>query len=81
MICCPIIAIKYNIKVGGAKKLGPNLGNKSKYFPHYKTLQLYLWLRTRLVGIYWILQFKQRNTLILTLIKKADSSFNKDSLN
>ena len=30
---------KYDIKIGGVNKLVPNLGNKSKYFLHYRNLQ------------------------------------------
>ena len=36
---CKDIADWYDIKVGGVKKLIPNLGNKVKYIVHYKNLQ------------------------------------------
>ena len=39
---CRDITNKYEIKVGGVKKLIPNLGNKIKYIVHYKNLQYYL---------------------------------------
>ena len=32
------IANEYDIKIGGVKKLAPNLGNKSKYALHYRNL-------------------------------------------
>ena len=56
---CKEIVDKYNIKVGGVKKLIPNLGNKSKYVVHYKNIQLYLSLGMKLTKIYRVLQFKQ----------------------
>ena len=39
---CSNIANKYDIKIDGANKLIPNLGNKSKYVLQYGNLQLYL---------------------------------------
>ena len=56
---CKSIANKYEIKVGDVKKLIPNLGNKTKYVVHYKNLQLYLALGTKLTKIHRVLQFKQ----------------------
>ena len=35
-------ADEYDIKVGGVKKLIPNLRDKTKYVLHYRNLQLYL---------------------------------------
>ena len=56
VICCwgivKKIADKYQIKVGNVKKLIPNLGNKTKYVLHYKTLQLYLSLGMKLTEIH-----------------------------
>ena len=54
---CKSIADEYDIKVGGVKKLIPNLGNKTNYVLHYKNLQLYLWLGIKLTKIhkYYIL--------------------------
>ena len=53
------IADKYGINVGDVKKLVPNLGNKINDVLHYRNLQLYLSLRTKLTKIYKILRFKQ----------------------
>ena len=56
---CSDIVNKYEIKVGGVKKLIPNLGDKIKYVVHYKNLQYYLSLGIKLVKIHRILSFKQ----------------------
>ena len=53
------IADKYNIKIGGVKKLVPNLGKKTTYTVHYMNLQLYLSLGIKLIKINKILKFKQ----------------------
>ena len=52
---CKKIAGKYEIKVGDVKKLIPNLGNKTDYVVHYKNLQLYLSLGTKLTKIHKVL--------------------------
>ena len=63
----------YEIKIGDVNKLVPNLGNKSKYFLHYKNLQLYLSFGMKLVKVRTILKLKQsdrlKNTLILIQTK------------
>ena len=51
------------MKIGGVNKLAPNLFNKSKYLLDYKTLQLYLSLRMKLVSVHRIVKFKQSNWL------------------
>ena len=56
---CKNIAYKYNIKVGGVKKLVPNLDKKTNYTVHYNNLQLYILLGIKLIKIYKILKFKQ----------------------
>ena len=56
---CRDIADWYGIKVGGVKKLIPNLGDKVKYVVHYRNLQYYLSLGMKLVKIHRILSFKQ----------------------
>ena len=60
---CKDIVDRYNIKVGGAKKLFPNLYDKIKYPVHYKNLIYYLKLGIKLKKIYRILKFKQKNWL------------------
>ena len=54
---------KYNIKVGGVKKLIPNLYDKIRYPVHYKKLKYYLSLGMKLVKIHRIFTFKQKNWL------------------
>ena len=60
---CKDIADQYNIKIGGVKKLIPNLKDKVKYVVHYKNLQNYLSLGMKLVQIHRIFSFKQSNWL------------------
>ena len=45
---CSDTANKHDITIGNVNKLVPNLGNKSKYVLHYRSLQLYLSLRMKL---------------------------------
>ena len=56
---CKKNADKYSIKVGGVKKLVPNLSKKTNYTVHYINLQLYLSLGMKLIKIHKILKFKQ----------------------
>ena len=60
---CKDIVDWYNIKVGGVKKLIPNLYDKSKYVARYKNLKYYLGLGMKLVKIPRILCLKQKNWL------------------
>ena len=60
---CRDIADRYEIKVGGVKKLIPNLGDKVKYVVHYKNLQYYLSLGMKLIKINRIFSFKQGDWL------------------
>ena len=60
---CKDIASRYNIKVGGVKKLIPNLCDTVKYVVHYKNLLYYLSLVMKLVKIHRVLKFKQSNWL------------------
>ena len=60
---CKDIVDWYDIKVGGVKKLNPDLGDKIKYVVHYKNLQYYLSLGIKLVRVHRILKFKQSNWL------------------
>ena len=56
---CKETADKYGIKVGDAKKLIPNLGNKTTCLLHYRNLQLYLSLGIKFTRIHRVLEFKQ----------------------
>ena len=60
---CKEIADWYGIKVGGVRKLIPNLGDKVKYVVHYENLKHYLSLGMKLVRIHRILSFKQSSWL------------------
>ena len=60
---CKNIVNWYGIKVGGVKKLIPNLYDKVKFFVHYKNLKYCLGLGIKLVKIHRILCFKQKNWL------------------
>ena len=57
---CRDVADWYGIKIGGVKKLIPNLKDKIKY---YRNLQYYLPLGIKLVKIHRILSFKQSDWL------------------
>ena len=59
---CKDFVDKYDIKVGGVKKLIPNLYDKIKYPVHYKNLIYYSGLGMKL-KIHRISSFKQRNWL------------------
>ena len=52
---CKKIADEHEIKIGNVKKLIQNLGNKTNYVLHYRSLQLYLSLGMKLTKIYRVL--------------------------
>ena len=58
---CSDIADKYGIKVGGVKKLIPNLRDKVKYVVHYRNLQYDLSLGMKLMNVHRILKFRQND--------------------
>ena len=60
---CKKIVDWYGIKVGGLKKLIPNLGDKIGYIVDYRNLKYYLSLGMKLVKIHRVLSFKQSNWL------------------
>ena len=57
---CSNIANEYGITINN---LVQNLGNKREYVLHYKSLQLYLSLRMKLVKVHRILKLKQSDWL------------------
>ena len=80
---CKDIADWYDIKVGGVKKLIPNVGDKIKYVVHYKNFQYYLSLGMKLLKIHRILSFRQSNWLkkyvdFNTEKRKSNDEFNKN---
>ena len=56
---CEKTAGEYGVKVSDVKKLTPNLVNKTNYAVHYRDLQLYLSLGTKLTKIHRGLKFRQ----------------------
>ena len=60
---CGNIANEYGRKFCSVNKLGSNLGNKSKYVFHYKSLQLHLSRGMKLTKVHRILKFKQLDWL------------------
>ena len=60
---CSNFANEYGVKIGSVNKLVQYLVNKSKYFLHYKNIQLYFSLGKKLTKVHKILKFKQLDWL------------------
>ena len=81
---CKKIADKYGVKCDDDKKLIPNLGHKTNNVLHYRDLQLYLSLGTKLTKIRRVLKFKQSDWMKKYIYfntkerKNAANSFEKD---
>ena len=71
---CSDIANKYEIKVVGVKKLVPNLRDKVKSVVHYRNIQYYFSLGTKLIKIHRVLKLKQSNWLkeYINLIQRKE---------
>ena len=78
------IADQYSIKISGVNKLVPNLSNKNKHVLHYRSLQLYLSVGVKLIGVPRIFKFKQSDWLKqyidfnTSIRKNAANSFEKN---
>ena len=76
------IVNRYNIKVGGVKKLIRNLYDKIKYPVHYRNLKYYLSLGMKLIKIHKILSFKQKNWLkVFTNLNTEKRKLSNDEFN
>ena len=79
---CKDIVDKFNIKVGGLRKLIPNLYDKVKYIVHYKNLKYYLKLGIETIKIHRILSFKQNKWLkVFTDFNTKKRRLSNDKLN
>ena len=84
--CCKKIADECELKVGDAKKLLPNLGNKITYVLHYRNLQLYLSKGMNLLKIHRVLRLKKSDWMKKYMYfnnekrTNAANSFEKDFL-
>ena len=56
---CSHLREKFNVKVGGVRKLIPTLAAKKNYVLHYRNLQLYLSLGLRVTKVHRTLEFDQ----------------------
>ena len=63
---CSYIVDEYGMKIGGVNRLVPNLGNKRRCVVHYKNIQLYLSLGTKLNKVHkesdWLKKYIDFNT-------------------
>ena len=88
MTCCQItvkkIADESGIKASDVKKIIPNLGNKTNYVVHYRSLHLYLSLGMKLTKIYKVSKFQQSDWMKIYIDfntekrKNATNSFEKN---
>ena len=73
---CLSIAEKYDVKVGDAAKLIPNLGDKSCYVLHYRALQLCVSLGMVVKKIRGVMKFKQSDWLKSFVMFKTAKGMN-----
>ena len=78
---CREIADWYNVKVGGVKKLIPNLGDKMRYVVHCKNFQYYLSLGMKLIRVHRVVSFKQSNWLKSYVMNRVMMNLVKDCIN
>ena len=57
--CCKKIAEKYKISIRLVSKLIPTLRDKKEYMLHYRNLQLYLDLGSKIKKVHRVLKFDQ----------------------
>ena len=73
---CKETADKYAIKVGDAKKLIPNLGNKTNYVVNYRNLELYLSLGMKPTKIHKAIKFRQSDWMKKYLAFNTEKGIN-----
>ena len=56
---CKKISEKYNISIGLVSKLNPMLRDKKEYVLHYRNLEVYLDLGSKIKKVHRVLEFNQ----------------------